>query len=163
MDSELEELLRDTPEPCTPLVCSPTPKRPFTLGAARITVEAANEPAVNVEAVVDRLQAVVEGLLPWLQDDISSSESSNPRTPCPDIELGEIFQFEESAQIDPEHKQLNNGFSEDDREPLRIAYQSYLNTRMRIAVIEGQFRACNNLDLLLPYDIFGPHPGPVLA
>ena len=57
---------------------------------------------MNVEAVVERLQAVVEGLLLWLKDDVSSSESSNPKTPSSDIELGEIIEFGEAAQIDPE-------------------------------------------------------------
>ena len=52
---------------------------------------------MNVEAVVERLQAVVQGLLLWLKDDISSSESSNPRTPSPDIGLGDIIEFEEAA------------------------------------------------------------------
>ena len=62
---------------------------------------------MNVEVVVERQQAVIEGLLPWLKDYISSSEFSNPRTPSPDIELGDIFEFEEAAQIDPELEQLN--------------------------------------------------------
>ena len=42
-DLEIEDLLRDTPEPCTPPVLSPAPEKPFTPGAARITVEATNE------------------------------------------------------------------------------------------------------------------------
>ena len=46
------------------------------------------------------MEAVVKGLLPWLKDDTSSSESSYTRNPSPDIELGEIFQFEEAAQLD---------------------------------------------------------------
>ena len=40
------------------------------------------------------MEAVVERLLPWLKHDIYSSDSSNPRTPSPEIELGEIFEFE---------------------------------------------------------------------
>ena len=48
------------------------------------------------------MQAVVEGLLPWLQDDISCFNSSKPRTLSPDIEIGEIIKFEEVAQRDPE-------------------------------------------------------------
>ena len=51
-DPEIEDLLRGTPEL---QVRSPTPDRPLTPGAARITVEAANEPAVNMKAVVERL------------------------------------------------------------------------------------------------------------
>ena len=47
---ELEELLRDTPP-----VHSPTPEKPSPPGAARIPVEAANEPAEIMEAVVNRL------------------------------------------------------------------------------------------------------------
>ncbi len=50
-----------------------------------------------MEAVVDQLQTVVEGLLPWLKDDISSSGSLNPRTPCPDIELEDLLEFEAAA------------------------------------------------------------------
>ena len=52
---------------------------------------------MNVEAVVERLQAVVEGLLLWLKDDVSSSKSSYPITPSQDVELGEIFEFKEAA------------------------------------------------------------------
>ena len=96
-----------------------------------------------MEVVVERQQAVIEGLLPWLKDYISSSEFSNPRTPSPDIELGDIFEFEEAAQIDLELEQLNiwpevenesdevdtehsptlNLEIQDDRGQLRIAYQ----------------------------------------
>ena len=46
----IKDLLRDTPEPCTP-----NPEIPLTPRASRITVEAANEPAVNVEDVIERL------------------------------------------------------------------------------------------------------------
>ena len=45
---------------------------------------------MNVESVVERL-------LPWLKDDISSSEFSNSRTHSPEIELGEKFEWEEAA------------------------------------------------------------------
>ena len=60
-DPELEKLLRDTPEPDTPPVYSPTPipERPLTPGAVRIPVKASNEPAENMEAVFDKFQAVV--------------------------------------------------------------------------------------------------------
>ena len=54
--------------------------RPLTPGAARIKVEAANEP-VNVKAVVERLQAVVEGLQLWLKDDVSSSDEVDTEHP----------------------------------------------------------------------------------
>ena len=74
----MEELLRDTPEPGTPPVCSPTPESPLTPGAATINPEAVDEPSEDMEAIV-------EGLLPWLKD-ISSSGSSNLRTPSPDID-----------------------------------------------------------------------------
>ena len=56
LDSELEELLRDTPEPSTPTVQSPTPGPPLTPGAARITQEASQETTGDLEAVVDELQ-----------------------------------------------------------------------------------------------------------
>ena len=180
IDADIEKLLRNTPEPGTPPVHSPTPKRTLTPGAARIPIEAAKKPAEDMDAVVDRLQVVVEGLLPWLKDDISSSESSNPRTPSPDIELEDIFEFEESAQKDPDpeqlneiskveegakivpkQEQLNNGFPE--RKSLRVAYRSFLDTRQRIAVIEGQLRAYNQLDLILPRDVFEPNTGPIQA
>ena len=118
-------------------------------------------------------------MLLWLKDEVSSSESSNPRTPSPDIEPGEIFKFEEAAQIDPEPEQLNilpeveeepdevdtehpptlNLEIEDDRGQLRIAYQNYLITRRRIAALKGQFKAYMNLDLLLSCDVVRPHPG----
>ena len=35
-DSELGGLLRESPEPCTPPIRSPTPESPLTPGAARI-------------------------------------------------------------------------------------------------------------------------------
>ena len=38
---------------------------------------------------------------------ISSSESSSTRTPSPEIEQGEMFEFEAAALIDPEQEQLN--------------------------------------------------------
>ena len=38
--------------------------------------------------------------MPWLKDDFSSSESSNSRTPSPDVETGETFKFKEYALID---------------------------------------------------------------
>ena len=49
---------------------------------------------------MDELQAWVEEQLPWLKEDISSSETSNPRTPSPDIELGDLSESEEAA---PKH------------------------------------------------------------
>ena len=61
-----EERLRDTPEPSTPPVQSPPPPPPgppLTPRAARITEE----------AVVD---VVGEEQLPWLEEDVSSSETS---------------------------------------------------------------------------------------
>ena len=90
------KLLRDTPEPGTP-----NPESPLNPGAARINPEAAKESAEDTEAVVDQLLVIIEGLLPWLKDDISSSGSSNPRTPSPDIELENLLEFEAAAQRDP--------------------------------------------------------------
>ena len=89
-DSLLEELLRDSPEPDTPPVRSPTTESPLTPRAARVNPGAVEEPAISLDAVVDQLQTVVERLLPWLKDDISSSDSSNPRTPSPDRAKGDI-------------------------------------------------------------------------
>ena len=80
-DSELEELLGDTPETRTPPGQYPTPGPPLTPGAAKITEEAAPGTTGELEAVVDELQAWFEEQLPWLKEDISSSETSNPRTP----------------------------------------------------------------------------------
>ena len=99
-----------------------------------------------------------------MKDDVSSSESSYPRTPSPDIELGELFKFEKGVQIDPGPKQLKMRHEVDDEsdevdtehphslnlEMTEDSYQNYLNTRQRITAIEGQFRAYNNLDLLYP-------------
>ena len=70
-DLELEELMRDTPEPGTPPVLSPVPESTLTLGAARITTEIVNGSAEDMEAY--QQEVIVEGLLPWLKDDISSS------------------------------------------------------------------------------------------
>ncbi len=69
---------------------------------------------------VDRLQAVVEGLLLWLKENISSSESSNPRTISPNIELEDIFKFEDAAHWDPDPKQLNEIFEFRDPEPEQL-------------------------------------------
>ena len=51
-----------------------------------------------MEAYMDQLQVIVERLLPWLKDDISSSWALNPRTPSPDIALEDILEFEAAAQ-----------------------------------------------------------------
>ena len=83
---------------CTPPVPSPTPESPLSPGAARILVEAANESEENMEAVVDRFKAVV---------DIFSSDSSDPRTPSPAIELEDLLEFEEAAQRHPDPVHLN--------------------------------------------------------
>ena len=110
----------------------------MTPGAAEITGEAAKKPTVNAEAVE-------EELMPWLKNDISSSEPSNPGTPSQGIELGEIIKPEEAAQMDPEPEQLFHFHDvqevhdevdaehppslnieiEDDRGRLSIAYQNY--------------------------------------
>ena len=87
---KLEELLRDTPEPSTPPVQSPAPGPLLTPGAAKITEEASYGKTEDMGAVVDELQAWVEEQLPWLKGDTSSSETSNPRTPSLDIELGKL-------------------------------------------------------------------------
>ena len=89
-DLKLEELLRDTPEPSTPPVQSPAPGPLLTPGAAKITEEASYGKTEDMGAVVDELQAWVEEQLPWLKGDTSSSETSNPRTPSLDIELGKL-------------------------------------------------------------------------
>ena len=109
-DSELGELLRDTLEPGTSPVQSLTSDYPLTAGADRITEKAFYETAEDMEDVVDELQALVEERLPWLKDDISSSESSNPRTPSPDIKLEDISASEEAAWGDPTPKLLNEAF-----------------------------------------------------
>ena len=64
----------------------------------RITVEAANEPADNVEAVVERLIG-----------DIFKSEEAAEWDPEPEV-LNKIFEVEEAAQIDPEPEHLNEKF-----------------------------------------------------
>ena len=69
---------------------------------------------------MDELQAWVEERLPWLKDDLSSSETSNPRTPSPDIELEDLSESEEAAPGDivPE---LHNGlFRFIDPEPVQL-------------------------------------------
>ena len=63
-----------------------------------ITVEAANEPAVNLEAVVERLL-----------EDLFESEEAAQRDPEPE-QLNKIFEVEETAQRDLEPKQLNEIF-----------------------------------------------------
>ena len=70
---------------------------------------------------------------------------------------------DESDEVDTEQTPTLNLEIEDDRGRLSIAYQNHRNTGQRIAEIEEQFRAYNNLDLLLPRDVFGPHPGPIQA
>ena len=105
--SELEELLRDTPEPSTPPVQSPTPEYPLTPGAARITEEASYETTEDIEDVVDELQALVKERLPWLKDDISPTKASNPMTPSTDIELEDLSESEEAAPSDPSPELLS--------------------------------------------------------
>ena len=97
LDSELEELLRETLVPGIPPAQSPTPGYHLTPAVAMITEEAFYEPAEDMEDVVNKLQAIVEKLLPWLKDDISSTESSNLRTLSSDIELEDLLESEEAA------------------------------------------------------------------
>ena len=59
-----------------------------------ILTKAINVSPGDMEAYVDQLQYLVERLLPWLKDDISSSGSSNHRTPSPDIAQEDILEFE---------------------------------------------------------------------
>ena len=47
------------------------------------------ETTEDMEAGVDKLQALDEEQLARLKDDITSSETSNPRTPSPAIDLGD--------------------------------------------------------------------------
>ena len=63
--------------------------------AARITVEAENEPSVNVEAVVERL------LRDIFEFEEAAQRDSEPK------QLNEIFKVGEAAQRDPEPEQLN--------------------------------------------------------
>ena len=58
-----------------------------------VSTEAVNISSGDMEIYVDQLQSRVEGLLPWLKDDIFSSGSSNPRNPSPDIALEDILEF----------------------------------------------------------------------
>ena len=97
-DAELEVLIKDTPELSTPSVQSPPPPPPgppLTPGAARTTEE----------AVVDELQVQGEEQLPLLKEDVSSSETSNPRTPSPDIELRDLSESEGAFEpISPKYE-----------------------------------------------------------
>ena len=67
---------------------------------------------------MDELKAWVEERLPWLKDDISSSETSNPRTPSSDIELGDLSESEEAAPEDLVPELLNGLFRFRDPEPV---------------------------------------------
>ena len=115
-----EELLRDTPEPSTPPVQSPIPRSPLTPGAARITEGAFYEPTEDLGAVVDELQALVEELLPRLKLDISSFETSNPRTPSPDKELEDLSESKEATPENPTPELLDGVFKFRDPEPLQL-------------------------------------------
>ena len=76
------------------LVCIQVPSTTLDRpGAARITVRAAIKSAVTTEAATDRM-------LSWLQDNICSAESYSLGTISPEIELGEILEFEAGALID---------------------------------------------------------------
>ena len=68
---------------------------------------------------------------------------------------------DESDEVDTKQTPTLNLEIEDDRGRLSIAYQNHRHTGQRTAEIEGQFRAYNNLDLLLPRDFFRPHPGSI--
>ena len=71
-------------------------------------------------AVVDELQAWVEERLPRLKDNISSSETSNPRTPSPDIELEDLSESEEAALENPTPELLNEVFRFRDPKPVHL-------------------------------------------
>ena len=73
-----------------------------------------------MEAVVDELQALVKERLPWLKDDISSSETSNNKTPSPDIELWDLSESEEAAPEDLTPELLNEVFRFRDPEQVHL-------------------------------------------
>ena len=102
--SELEELLRDTPEPSTPPVESPAPGPLLTPGAAKITEEASYGTTEDMGAVVDELQAWVEEQLHWLKGDTSSletlseSEETAPGDLVPELHNG-VFRFRDPEPV----------------------------------------------------------------
>ena len=69
---------------------------------------------------MDELQVWGEEQLPWLKDDKSSSKTSNPRTPRPDLELGDFSVSEEAAPEDLVPELLNGVFRFRDPEPVNL-------------------------------------------
>ena len=138
-DSELEELLRDTPEPGTTPAPTPAPEFSLTPGAARISTEAVNVSAGDMGAYVDQLQSLVESLLPWLKDDVSSSGSSNPRTLSPNIALEDILEFEAAAQRNHTPEPCNEVFK------FRVPEPEQLNEAEAATQISPDFEHQNEL------------------
>ena len=78
------------------------------------------ETTEDMEAGVDKLQALDEEQLARLKDDITSSETSNPRTPSLDIELGDLSESEEAASENHTPELLDEVFRFRDPEPVRL-------------------------------------------
>ena len=94
-NTEIEDFLSVNPELGTHTVNIPTTEKPLAHRAIRITLGAAR---TYEEAVVDEPQVWgKKEQLPWLKEDVSSSETSNPRTSNPHLKLGDSSESEEAA------------------------------------------------------------------
>ena len=66
----------------------------------------------------DALQEILKDMLPWLKDDISSSEAPTPRFPSQDIALEDLSGPEEAAPNKPNPELLNEESESRDPEPV---------------------------------------------
>ena len=80
LDSEVEELLRDSSEPWTPPTQPTPPDYPHLPGIVWTAEQLVYAAGRDKKRLIDALQEILENMLTWLKDDISSSEASAPRT-----------------------------------------------------------------------------------
>jgi len=80
LDSDLEELLKDAPELWTPPTQPTPPDYPYLPGVVLTAEQLVYAAGRDKKRLIDALQEILEDMLTWLKDDISSSEASAPRT-----------------------------------------------------------------------------------
>ena len=132
-DPELDELLRDSPDPWE----SPTTPYSLTFQEARQEADQWRTAAPITRVMADTLQGILEDMLPWLRDG------------SPQPEHNEVVRFSQLQDGDPR-----------ERESFRRTYQRYLRIRGRIENIETQLRNRGSLWMAaLPLDRSEPPHG----
>ena len=67
---------------------------PYLLRVVRTAEQLVYAAGRDKKRLRNALQEILEDMLPWLKDDISSSEASTARTPSPEIALEDLSETE---------------------------------------------------------------------